>query len=143
MAGLLAFAAVGLHRLWPHGAEAPRPLLVWAEFFVIAMPFSVIGVLCGFLTGASRSPVVSATIPALLTLFGALVAYLMTKGRASALLASTAIIAFSSSLIFGSIAGSLERDASEAELTSLRHLRAQAEKELALDVYRTSLGLPA
>jgi hypothetical protein len=142
IAGLFALAALGLCRLLLAAAATADYRHVLAEFFVVAMPFAVVGVMAGFLTGISRSPAVSATVPALLTLFGGLVAYLMTKGRASALLAGTAIVAFSISVLYGTIAGSHVRGAAVAETSSIRSQQRQADRELAIEIYRRSLGLP-
>lgn len=115
---------------------------VFVEVFMIALPFAVVGVVAGFLTGASRSSAVSATVPAVLTLFGAMVAYLMTMGLRTSMLAGISVTAFSCALLVGSIAGSLERQEVDASENSIAQGFREAEKELAIRNYRRNLGLP-
>lgn len=113
------------------------------EIFAIATPFAIVGIVSGFLTGASRSAAVSATVPAVLTLFGGMVAYLLTQGIKIALLAGLAVSAFSCTLLLGAIIGSLERQAVDAIQSSVAQGYRDAERELAVDAYRKNLGLPS
>lgn len=113
------------------------------ELFVIAAPFAIVGIVSGFLTGASRSAAVSATVPAVLTLFGGMVAYLLTQGMKIAMLAGLAVSAFSCALLLGAIVGSLERQAVDAIQSSVAQGYREAERELAIETYRKNLGLPS
>src|SRR4051794_7458392 len=80
--------------LLPHVKEQ-RFAKAFLEIFFVAAPFGVVGMTCGFLTGVSRSPAVTALVPGALTLFGGLVAYLMSRGAAQAVLAAVAAVTFS------------------------------------------------
>jgi hypothetical protein len=66
----------------------------------------------------------------------------MSKGAAQALLAAIAVVTFSATLLLGTISGSLMRqDADENENSIAKGYR-EAERDLAVQSYRKSLGLP-
>jgi hypothetical protein len=48
---------------------------------MVGLPLGFTGIVAGFLTGSSRSPAVSALVPAILTFIGLVVVYMLGKGR--------------------------------------------------------------
>ena len=112
------------------------------EFCIIAIPFGITGIVAGFLTGVSRSPAVTALIPAILTIFGGSIVYLISQGMQTAILAGISITVFSTSLLLGTIFGSLERQQFDVSKNSLSEKLRAVEHELAVKTYRKSLGLP-
>jgi hypothetical protein len=85
-------------------------LTVWesaAIFFALAL----LGVVTGYLTGLSRSSAVGAVIPAVLTLIGGLVLYLVTGDapRARRMLTAASVVALMTNLLVGTLWGSLSR----------------------------------
>lgn len=58
------------------------------------IPLGFTGLICGYLTGTSRTPAVGAVIPAALTLIGLLVVYLIGKDSHKALSAGMAVFLF-------------------------------------------------
>jgi hypothetical protein len=116
--------------------------LLFSEFFIILAPFSTIGIISGFLTGLSRTPAVSALIPAVLTFVGAIVAFQIAKTRAAAMVAALVTICFSVFLLLGSLLGSAEREISDARKNSLAQQFQDVEWEFAVEQYRKGLTLP-
>jgi hypothetical protein len=112
------------------------------EFCIVSVPFGITGMVSGFLTGTSRAPAVTALLPAILTIFGGLTVYLISKGIQTAILAGVSITIFSSSLLFGTIFGSLEREQFNLYQNSLAKKLQEVERESAIKIYRRSLGLP-
>ncbi len=142
IAGLFSLAIAGLVRLLLKQTREASFLKLWLELFFVSAAFAVIGITSGFLTGVSRSPAVSALVPGVLTLFGGLVAYLMSRGLAQALLTTVAVVTFSATLLLGTIAGSLMRQSADDSENSIAKGYRESERELAIQVYRKSLGLP-
>jgi len=120
----------------------PAFLRTAAEIFFVSLPFAVVGIVAGYLTGNSRSPAVTALVPGILTLFGGLTAYLMAQGVRMALLSGIAVVAFSSLLFMGSFVGSLQRQAYDTGRASVSERLAEVERELAVQMFRKNLGLP-
>src|SRR5581483_7270509 len=118
-AGLFSLAIAGLVRLLLKQTREASFLKLWLELFFVSAAFAVIGITSGFLTGVSRSPAVSALVPGVLTLFGGLVAYLMSRGLAQALLTTVAVVTFSATLLLGTIAGSLMRQSADDSENSI------------------------
>ncbi len=140
----LVFALVGtLAYHFLNGAPLPDKMARLAgEFFVIAAPFGVVGIVAGYLTGISRSSAVYALVPGFLTLFSGLTAYLMSQGVRMAMLSGLAVAAFATTLLLGVIVGSLERQEFDASQTSLEQRLVELEKEHAIYLARKGLGLP-
>jgi len=105
------------------------------------IPFGIIGISSGYMTGLSRVGAISALVPAGLTLVGAVAAYLFGKGGKPAILASFAVINFSIMTVVGSLIGGRERVETEQAETSLDHRINQIKEEAILQNYRKSLGL--
>jgi hypothetical protein len=106
------------------------------------VPFGIVGMISGYMTGSSRVGAISALVPAALTLVGGVGVYLFGKGGKSAILAAFAIIDFSVLMLVGSLIGGRERVQTEAAQASLENMEVQIEKEFALEQFRRGLGLP-
>jgi hypothetical protein len=116
--------------------------LLFSELFIIFAPFSTIGIISGVLTGLSRTPAVSALIPAVLTFVGAVVAFQIAKTKIDTLVAALATICFAVFLLIGTLLGSAEREIYEARKNSLEQQFRDVETEFAVEQYRKGLGLP-
>lgn len=105
------------------------------------LPLGITGIVAGFLTGSSRSPAVSALVPAILTFTGLIVAYMIGKGRARGSIAGFAALVFSAEIMVGTVLGSASRDRHEAELNSVEVRELGADQEFATRMYCRGLGL--
>jgi hypothetical protein len=108
----------------------------------VGLPFSIVGIIIGFITGLSREPAISALIPAVLTLIGGIVLYLINKDRNQAVIAGFSVIVLSFNLFVGSTLGSINRGYVNEQMESLEYLKKQADKEFLLQQYRKGYGLP-
>jgi hypothetical protein len=102
------------------------------------VPFGIIGVTSGYLTGLSRVGAVSALVPAALTLVGGVAVYLFGKGGKPALLAAFAVVDFSVLMLVGTLIGARERDVTE---NSLDDKIFKLKQEFVIHQYRQSWGL--
>lgn len=106
------------------------------------IPFSIIGMTSGYLTGLSRVGAISALVPAGLTLVGGVAVYLFGKGGKPALLAAFAVVDFSVLMMVGTLIGGRERVATEQAENSYERKLKEIQLEFALHRARQSLGLP-
>jgi hypothetical protein len=74
------------------------------------LPLGFTGMVAGFLTGSSRAPAVSASVPAILKFIGLIVVYLIGRGRLRAIIAGFAVCVFSADLLVGAVLGTSSRD---------------------------------
>jgi hypothetical protein len=120
-------------------AHGTRQILrgLWGGF-----PLGFTGLAAGFLTGSSRTPAVTALVPAILTFVGLSVVYLMGKGSLRAIVAGSIVLVFSTNLIVGTLLGSVSRERAEQLSGSAEVSKARAEREFAIRRYRSALGLP-
>ena len=138
--------------LWPLPVTV---LILTAIFFAIVRPreakrdlvlllaaFSMLGLGAGYLTGFSRSPVVGAVLPAVLSLVAGLAVFLMGKDAASRVIVSLSVLIFSVSLVLGTSWGAVMRQAAEDYATSEPVLKQRALMEAELREFREALGLP-
>jgi hypothetical protein len=100
------------------------------------------GMTSGYLTGLSRVGAVSTLVPAGLTLLGGIAAYLFGKGPRSGLLATFAVINFSTMSMVGGLIGGRERVETELFENSLDAQLDKVRTEFLVERYRHSLGLP-
>lgn len=110
--------------------------------FMSGFPIGFTGIVAGFLTGSSRSPAVSALVPAILTFIGLMVIYIIGQGRLKSIIAGFAAFVFSAELLVGIVLGSASRDRHQELLGSVEVQNRKAEDELAIRLYRKGLGLP-
>jgi len=115
---------------------------VLAQGALFGLPMSVIAMMAGFLTGASREPAVDALVPATLTLLGGLAMYMVGKGSLRGQVVGFAMLVFSINLMVGVSLGSISREKHEAYLESAGYLKQQANTEFQVRSYRKGLGLP-
>jgi amino acid transporter len=119
----------------------PRERTVVLAGLMVGLPLGFTGIVAGFLTGSSRSPAVSALVPAILTFIGLIVVYMLGKGRLRAAIAGFAVFIFSVNLLVGTVLGSASRDRHEEELTSVRVRELKADEEFKVRLYCKGLGL--
>jgi hypothetical protein len=105
------------------------------------IPFGIIGLTSGYLTGLSRVGAVSALVPAGLTLVGGVGAFLFGKGGRTAVVAAFAIINFASMTMIGTLIGGRERVETEQAESSLQYKLDKVKEEFLIQRYRRSLGL--
>jgi hypothetical protein len=108
---------------------------------IVGLPLGFTGVVSGFLTGLSRSPAVSATVPAALTFLGLVVVYLVGKGPARAIVAGFAVFVFSANLIVGTVLGGASRDRYAEQASSVDIRQFKANEEFKVRLYCKGLGL--
>ena len=112
-----------------------------AEALAVGVPFSVLGVAVGYLTGISREAAVGSVVPAVLTLLGALTLYIGSNGGRKSMLASATMIYVTIALVTGVGYGSRLRVAADEFEKSPRRLISQAHDEANLKHYRQAIGL--
>jgi len=106
------------------------------------LPLAATGIIAGFLTGASREAAVDALVPAVLTLAGGVVVYLIGRGRIRGPVVGFVLMMFSLNVMLGVGLGSKAREKHEELSESLVALKAEANRELGIQQYRKSLNLP-
>lgn len=134
------FAAIGgiiRYTTRPPGGRISVFWLIRMGIFA-GVPFSIVGMTCGYMTGLSRVGAISALVPAALTLVGAVGVYLLGRGGKSAVIAAFAVVDFSVLMLLGALIGAQERGAAD----SLENQETLIEKEFELNQFRHSLGLP-
>jgi hypothetical protein len=139
---IFSIIAASLTKFLIYRSEPYSYVKLVGEFCIVAVPFSITGIVSGFLTGISRAPAVTALIPAILTIFGGFIVYLIFKGMQTAIVSGISITVFSASLLLGTIFGSLERQQFDEYKNSLSEKLREVEHELAIKTYRRSFGLP-
>jgi hypothetical protein len=108
-----------------------------------ALPLALVGMVAGFLTGASRQPAVQALVPAVLTLVGIIFVYLIGRSRVQAPAAGFAVSVFALALLAGTAVGVTARVRDQELTTSIQVLKAKSDRELVVRLYREALGLPS
>jgi hypothetical protein len=105
------------------------------------MPLGFIGLVAGFLTGSSRSPAVSALVPAILAFTGLSITYLIGKSAIRGIIAGFAVFGFATQLLVGTVLGSASRDRHEEDLASVKVRELKADQEFKVRLYCKGLGL--
>jgi hypothetical protein len=109
--------------------------------FSAGLPLGITGMVAGFLTGSSRSPAVSALVPAILTFIGLVIVYMIGKGHLRAAMSGFAVFLFTVQLLIGTVLGSASRDRREEALASAQVRESQADQEFKFRLYCKGLGL--
>jgi hypothetical protein len=78
---------------------------------MLSVPFTVMGVSIGLVSGLSRNSVVGSVVPSVLTLMAAASTYFYARGKKEALIALVAMISISLALVVGMCMGSALRPA--------------------------------
>jgi O-antigen/teichoic acid export membrane protein len=107
----------------------------------VGIPFSIIGMISGYMTGSSRVGAISAIVSASLTFIGGVAAYLFTKGGKAAVMASFAVLNFAILMLIGVLIGAHERVRTEEITNSLDYQKKEIDKEFLLRRYRRGLGM--
>lgn len=130
--GLALLAALGIRHF--KLSRKSYPLL-----FVAILTFALLGFVTGEIMGQSRTPVVGAVLPAVLTLLGSVAIYLIgSKGPETQAMVASMVLCFTIALLGGSLYGARLRIEFEAGLVTPEHLKA---RELALEHNRYALEL--
>lgn len=116
-----------------------KSVILWG--ILGGLPLGFTGMIAGFLTGSSRSPAVSALVPAILTFVGLVVVYVIGKGRVRAVIVDFTIFAFSINLLVGTVLGTASRDRYDEQLASIDVQEAKADREFKVRLYCKGLGL--
>lgn len=117
------------------------PFRVARSVYVVGIPFAIVGMITGYMTGISREPAVAAVVPSALTLVGGLIAYMIAVNSRQKLAATVIVLNFSVTLLGGSFIGATKRVEQETNLNSFEHRKAQIEKEFRLNRIRKALGV--
>ena len=111
------------------------------EIAIVALGFSSLGIVAGYLTGLSRQPAVGDLIPAVLSLIGALAVYIVGKSKNSRRMVGAVIFILSVSLLLGTIWGAVTRTETDVYLKSKEYLIQRALVEKEVQDFRKALGL--
>ena len=107
--------------------------------------FTVLGMVIGLITAASRVSAVGDVMPAALGLIGAVALFAVTKSPKDLPMVSAAVVSFSILLFLGTVLGSHERLRAdlyaEAQKYNVERQIARAEVEFIVNAYRRSRGL--
>lgn len=110
-----------------------------SKLFIIVFAFSLLGVVTGQITGMSRAPAVGAVLPAILSLVGGVLVYLIgVKGQRTQAFLAIATIGMVSCLLIGTFWGAKSRDLYEFAVQSPERLLA---RELELEKIRHKVSL--
>ncbi len=125
----------GRHR--DNGLMTRTVRLAWLS----GVPFAIVGIGVGYMTGLSRESAVGALIPAALTIIGGLGIYLYGKSKRAAVLATFTILNFTILLLIGVLFGAGQRSESERMLESIDYQKHLIENDFILKKYKRGLGL--
>jgi hypothetical protein len=133
---------IAMHLIYrPTGNKLQSRKLVF-EGMRVALPLGFLGLVAGFLTGASRLPAVSAVVPAILTFLGVVIVYMIGKGSLRSVVTGFAVVVFAFELVLGVLIGASSRDQRDEALESVSYQKMKADQEFAIRLYRSALGLP-
>lgn len=132
----------GVASIWQHSNVLLRGKRIISMGLLVGAPLGFTGIIAGFLSGSSRSPAMTALIPAILTFIGLAIVYLMGRGPLRAIISAFAVFVFSFNLLVGAFLGSASRDRHAEFLRSVGVQKLNAEREFAVRAYRKGLGLP-
>jgi len=105
--------------------------------FLGGVPVSLVGYAIGFLTGISRSPILSTVLPAMLAALGGLSVYAFGTESKHKFMVSYCVSLVVVNLFYGTQSGSYEREQYRES-----RLKATFELEKRLQNYRVNRGLP-
>ncbi|HET7717411.1 MAG TPA: hypothetical protein VFK86_17455 [Bauldia sp.] len=108
----------------------------WLTFLGVCAPLAAIAFATGYLTGFSRQPAVTATIPAILTLFGVVFAYVSEMNPTSRGPLATGIVLFALILVL-----TTNYYATVRETERVKRLLVLSEQERIIKVRRENIGL--
>ena len=106
------------------------------------LPISIVAIIVGYLTANSRAPAVDALVPAVLTLIGGAFIYLIGKGPLRGIQVSAMMLAFALNLFVGAGIGAQVRERTNLAYNSVDALKAEADRDFQIMLYRRALGLP-
>jgi len=111
------------------------------ELFLVTLAFSILGMVTGYLTGFSRESAVGAVLPAVLSLMGGLMVFLVGKTQESRVIVSVSMIVFSFALLLGTGWGAVMRSTAEEFNKSEFYLKKQSFIEAQVNEFRDNLDL--
>lgn len=112
------------------------------ELFFVVAAVSMLGIVTGYLAGFSRAPAIGTVLPAVLSLMGGLVIFLVGRNSESRVIVSVSILAFSLTLLIGGGWGAVMRDTAEQYKKSEIYLKQRAFIEAEVNEFRKNLDLP-
>jgi predicted neutral ceramidase superfamily lipid hydrolase len=101
------------------------------EYFFVILAFSMLGMVTGYLSGFSRAPALGTVLPAVLSLMGGIVVYIIGKNSTSRIIVSVTILAFALTLMIGAEWGAVMRRADEEFVKNVRRAERRADEEFA------------
>lgn len=141
----VVFGALGLPRqkpkmpLFSQRKLVPETITIWMdELLGIGVPFTILGVLIGYLTGVSLTPAVGSVIPAVLTLVAGISVFMASEGGRKGAIASAAIIYLSFALVAGVSHGSRLRTTALEAANSIEARMKAVSDEAALRAFRAA-----
>lgn len=109
--------------------------------------FSILGFVCGYLVGNSRTSAVGIFLGALLPFVTAFISVGFVKSLYLKIISLGGILSFSLFVLFGCMLGAHYREAylmqNTLDINSYQYLKEQADIELAIRNYRRAIGLPS
>ncbi|MGO9951617.1 MAG: hypothetical protein ACLPN1_05325 [Dissulfurispiraceae bacterium] len=111
------------------------------ELFLVSASLSMLGAVTGYLGGFSRVPAFGTILPAVLSLMGGLIVYLVGRHASSRVIVSVSIFAFSLTLLIGTEWGAVMRDLDEESRKSEMYLKNRAFIEAQVNEFRQKLNL--
>jgi len=112
------------------------------ELFLVLLAFSMLGMTTGYLTGFSRESAVGAVLPAVLSLMGGLLVFLVGQNKESRGVVSMSMFIFAVTLLIGTGWGAIMRDTYEKFQKSELYLQQEAFIESEVNKFRKSRDLP-
>jgi peptidoglycan/LPS O-acetylase OafA/YrhL len=112
------------------------------EIFFVVISFSMLGMVIGYLSGVSRTPTLNNVLPAVLSLIGGLIVYLVGKDSSNRIIICIALFALAFTLVIGSEWGATTREVADEFKHSTQYLERQAFIEREVNIFRKNLGLP-
>lgn len=111
------------------------------DITLIAVAFSTLGLVSGYLTSLSRQPAIGDLMPAALSLIGALSIYMIGNKQESRVAVSVGVVVFSCCLLVGANWGAVTRAESEHYLKSKDYRMQQILLEKEIDEFKQALGI--
>lgn len=142
---LLVFWALGLPKhnpklpLFSQKKYVPETISIWMdELLAIGVPFTILGVVIGYLTGVSQTPVVGSVLPAVLTLVAGISVFMASDGGRKGAIASSAMIYLSFALVAGVSHGSTLRITALAAMNSFEAKMQAVSDDVTLRAFKAS-----
>jgi hypothetical protein len=135
---LIATAASLVEQTSPYSAAKKT---AFREAAFLGLPFALLGVTVGIITGLSREAAVGEVLPAVLALVAGVAVYVIAQGGRQALIAGVSVVSLCISLAAGIGYGSEARVQAEQRALSFANQRAIANRDMNIQRYKQQIGL--